>query len=120
MMIIRTLMKDTIAVAGFIVFSASSTSRDGKQSLLLKAFEDIKSTVYVYVKSVKDFSSESMSLVPATHYVYTPLNQLKSGTIVNVYGVVKFFKPPYLSKGTEETLHLSAVKPSNSPYSAQP
>ncbi|TKC36587.1 hypothetical protein EI555_014756, partial [Monodon monoceros] len=43
----------------------------------------------VYVKSV-----------PATHYVYTPLNQLKSGMIVNVYGVVKFFKPPYLSKGT--------------------
>ncbi|KAI2547721.1 protection of telomeres 1 [Homo sapiens] len=41
-----------------------------------------------------------MSLVPATNYIYTPLNQLKGGTIVNVYGVVKFFKPPYLSKGT--------------------
>ncbi|KAB0376120.1 hypothetical protein FD755_012763, partial [Muntiacus reevesi] len=37
---------------------------------------------------------------PATHYVYTPLNQLKGGMIVNVYGVVKFFKPPYLSRGT--------------------
>ncbi|XP_023495366.1 protection of telomeres protein 1 isoform X1 [Equus przewalskii] len=104
---------DTIAVAGFIVFSASSTSRDGKQSLLLKAFEDIKSTVYVYVKSVKDFSSESMSLVPATHYVYTPLNQLKSGTIVNVYGVVKFFKPPYLSKGTDYCSVVTIVDQTN-------
>ncbi|XP_057406322.1 protection of telomeres protein 1 isoform X2 [Balaenoptera acutorostrata] len=93
---------DTIAVAGFVILSASSsTSRDGKLCLFLKASEDFKSTVYVYVKSVRDFSTESMSLVPATHYVYTPLNQLKSGMIVNVYGVVKFFKPPYLSKGTD-------------------
>ncbi|XP_059964503.1 protection of telomeres protein 1 [Mesoplodon densirostris] len=93
---------DTIAVAGFVILStSSSTSRDGKRCLFLKASEDFKSTVYVYVKSVRDFSTESMSLVSATHYVYTPLNQLKSGMIVNVYGVVKFFKPPYLSKGTD-------------------
>ncbi|XP_031311154.2 protection of telomeres protein 1 isoform X1 [Camelus dromedarius] len=92
---------DTIAVAGFVVLTASaSTSRDSKHCLFLKASEDFRSTVYVYVKCVRDFSTESMSLVQATHYVYTPLNQLKSGMIVNVYGVVKFFKPPYLSKGT--------------------
>ncbi|MEJ1280855.1 hypothetical protein NN561_011802 [Cricetulus griseus] len=41
-----------------------------------------------------------MSLVPVTPYTYTPLNLLKEGAIVNVYAVVKFFKPPYLSKGT--------------------
>ncbi|XP_054979629.1 protection of telomeres protein 1 isoform X2 [Sorex araneus] len=69
--------------------------------LILKAFEDLPSTVYVYVKAVKDFSTELMSLIPSPHYVYTPLNQLKGGNIVNVYGVVKFFKPPYLSKGTD-------------------
>ena len=40
------LMQDTIAVAGFIVLS-SSTSRDGKHCLVLKAFEDFNSTVYV-------------------------------------------------------------------------
>ncbi|KAB0342278.1 hypothetical protein FD754_019204, partial [Muntiacus muntjak] len=44
---------------------------------------------------------------PATHYVYTPLNQLKGGMIVNVYGVVKFFKPPYLSRGTAPSVLLS-------------
>ncbi|XP_034527295.1 protection of telomeres protein 1 isoform X3 [Ailuropoda melanoleuca] len=105
---------DTIAVAGFTVLSASSsTSRDGKHCLLLKAFEDFKSTVYVYVKSVRDFSAESMSLVPTTHYIYTPLNQLKGGTIVNVYGVVKFFKPPYLSKGTDYCSVVTIVDQTN-------
>ncbi|XP_073755255.1 protection of telomeres protein 1 isoform X4 [Callorhinus ursinus] len=105
---------DTIAVAGFTVLSASSsTSRDGKHCLFLKAFEDFRSTVYVYVKSVRDFSAESMSLVPATHYIYTPLNQLKGGTIVNVYGVVKFFKPPYLSKGTDYCSVVTIVDQTN-------
>ncbi|XP_005402401.1 PREDICTED: protection of telomeres protein 1 [Chinchilla lanigera] len=42
-----------------------------------------------------------MSSVSVANYTYTPLNQLKGGTVVNVYGVVKFFKPPYLSKGTD-------------------
>uniref|UniRef100_A0ABI7W0H0 Protection of telomeres protein 1 n=1 Tax=Felis catus TaxID=9685 RepID=A0ABI7W0H0_FELCA len=105
---------DTIAVAGFSVLSASSsTGRDGKHCLFLKAFEDFRSTVYVYVKSVRDFSTESMSLVPTTHYIYTPLNQLKGGTIVNVYGVVKFFKPPYLSKGTDYCSVVTIVDQTN-------
>ncbi|XP_049987232.1 protection of telomeres protein 1-like isoform X1 [Alexandromys fortis] len=42
-----------------------------------------------------------MSLVPLAPYTYTPLNLLKDGAVVNVCGVVKFFKPPYLSKGTD-------------------
>ncbi|XP_039095629.1 protection of telomeres protein 1 isoform X2 [Hyaena hyaena] len=105
---------DTIAVAGFTVLSASSsTSRDGKHCLFLKAFEDFRSTVYVYVKSVRDFSTESMTLVPTAHYIYTPLNQLKGGTIVNVYGVVKFFKPPYLSKGTDYCSVVTIVDQTN-------
>ncbi|XP_062955933.1 protection of telomeres protein 1 isoform X1 [Cynocephalus volans] len=54
-----------------------------------------------------------MSLVPATNYIYTPLNQLKGGTIVNVYGVVKFFKPPYLSKGTDYCSVVTIVDQTN-------
>lgn len=42
-----------------------------------------------------------MSSAPVAPYTYTPLNLLKQGTVVNVCGVVKFFKPPYLSKGTD-------------------
>lgn len=41
-------IQDTIAVAGFIVLS-SSTNRDGEHCLVLKAFEDLSSTVYVSV-----------------------------------------------------------------------
>lgn len=105
---------DTVAIAGFIVSSpSSSTSQGEKHNLVLKAFEDLQSTVYVFIKSVRDFSAESMSLIPATHYVYTPLNQLKSGMIVNVYGVVKFFKPPYLSKGTDYCSVITIVDQTN-------
>nr|XP_045016840.1 protection of telomeres protein 1 isoform X3 [Jaculus jaculus] len=54
-----------------------------------------------------------MSLVPVTSYIYTPLNQLKGGTVVNVYGVVKFFKPPYLSKGTDYCSVVTIVDQTN-------
>ncbi|KAM6202267.1 protection of telomeres protein 1 [Rhynchocyon petersi] len=103
---------DTVAVARFVVLSGSE-SRDGKNCILLKAFEGLRSTVYVYVKSVRDFSAESMSLVPATNYTYTPLSQLKDGMVVNVYGVVKFFKPPYLSKGTDYCSVVTIVDQTN-------
>nr|XP_010341741.1 protection of telomeres protein 1 isoform X2 [Saimiri boliviensis boliviensis] len=62
---------------------------------------------------VRDLSTESMSLVPTTNYIYTPLNQLKGGTVVNVYGVVKFFKPPYLSKGTDYCTVVTIVDQTN-------
>ncbi|XP_069927384.1 protection of telomeres protein 1 isoform X10 [Oryctolagus cuniculus] len=88
-------------------------SRDGKCGIFLKTLEDYKSAVYVYTKPLRDFSTESMSLIPATHYIYTPLNQLKGGTIVNVYGVVKFFKPPYLSKGTDYCSVVTIVDQTN-------
>ncbi|OBS81936.1 hypothetical protein A6R68_24076 [Neotoma lepida] len=52
-------------------------------------------------KSIRGFSTETMSLVPVAPYTYTPLNLLKDGTVVNVCGIVKFFKPPYLSRGTD-------------------
>lgn len=104
---------DTIAVAGFIVLSSPTTSKDGEHCLFLKALEDFKSTVYVYVKAVIHFSTELMSLVPATRYTYTPLNELKGGMVVNVYGVVKFFKPPYLSKGTDYCSVVTIVDQTN-------
>ncbi|XP_038203545.1 protection of telomeres protein 1-like isoform X3 [Arvicola amphibius] len=50
-----------------------------------------------------------MSLVPVAPYTYTPLNLLKDGTVVNVCGVVKFFKPPYLSKGTDKLQNLHTI-----------
>ncbi|XP_068132471.1 protection of telomeres protein 1 isoform X2 [Hyperolius riggenbachi] len=37
----------------------------------------------------------------AQKYVYTPLDQLKQGSVVNVYGAVTFFIPPFHSKGPD-------------------
>ncbi|XP_052029274.1 protection of telomeres protein 1 isoform X1 [Apodemus sylvaticus] len=54
-----------------------------------------------------------MSLVPVTPYTYTPLNLLKEGAIANVYGVVKFFKPPYVSKGTDYCSVVTIVDQTN-------
>nr|XP_048286033.1 protection of telomeres protein 1-like [Myodes glareolus]XP_048286034.1 protection of telomeres protein 1-like [Myodes glareolus]XP_048286035.1 protection of telomeres protein 1-like [Myodes glareolus]XP_048286036.1 protection of telomeres protein 1-like [Myodes glareolus]XP_048286037.1 protection of telomeres protein 1-like [Myodes glareolus] len=54
-----------------------------------------------------------MSLVPIAPYTYTPLNLLKDGTVVNVCGVVKFFKPPYLSKGTDYCSVVTIVDQTN-------
>ncbi|XP_045144777.1 protection of telomeres protein 1 isoform X2 [Echinops telfairi] len=80
-----------------------------------KLAKDCADVLYkgVYVKSTSTFLAESMSLVPATKYTYTPLNQLKDGTVVNVYGVVKFFKPPYLSKGTDYCSVVTIVDQTN-------
>ncbi|XP_074049887.1 protection of telomeres protein 1 isoform X2 [Macrotis lagotis] len=60
-----------------------------------------ESTVYVYVKYNTVSSAEPMCLSVTPKYTYTPLNQLKHGSVVNVYGAVKFFKPPYQSRGTD-------------------
>ncbi|XP_075002819.1 protection of telomeres protein 1 isoform X5 [Calonectris borealis] len=58
-------------------------------------------------------ASETASVSVAPKYVYTPLNHLKDGTIVNLYGVVKFFKPPYVSKGTDYCSVVTLVDPTN-------
>ncbi|XP_051007807.1 protection of telomeres protein 1 [Acomys russatus] len=67
----------------------------------------------VFDESVRGFSTEAMSLAPVPPYTYTPLNLLKEGAIVNVYGVVKFFKPPYLSKGTDYCSVVTIVDQTN-------
>ncbi|KAK7891169.1 hypothetical protein WMY93_023132 [Mugilogobius chulae] len=50
--------------------------------------------------------------VKRTKYIYTRLDDLKDGTIVNVYGVVTFFKQPYKSNGRD---YFSSVKSPTSP-----
>ncbi|XP_069832789.1 protection of telomeres protein 1 isoform X2 [Dendropsophus ebraccatus] len=50
---------------------------------------------------------------PAQKYVYTSLDQLKEGTVANVFGVVTFFKLPYRSKGTDFCCVIVIVDQSN-------
>ncbi|CAH6780119.1 Pot1b [Phodopus roborovskii] len=54
-----------------------------------------------------------MASGPVAPYTYTPLNLLKDGTVVNVCGVVKFFKPPYLSRGTDYCSVVTIVDQTN-------
>ncbi|XP_063998440.1 protection of telomeres protein 1 isoform X3 [Pogoniulus pusillus] len=67
----------------------------------------------IYANQKRMVASETLSMPVAPKYVYTSLNQLKDGTIVNLYGVVKFFKPPYVSKGTDYCSVVTLVDPSN-------
>ncbi|NWR31369.1 POTE1 protein, partial [Tachuris rubrigastra] len=90
---------DTFIVAGFKVIKSPTASEDGRHGCHLEVSEEAGSAIYV------------SSIAPK--YVYTPLNQLKDGTIVNLYGVVKFFKPPYVSKGTDYCSVVTLVDPSN-------
>ncbi|XP_072178113.1 uncharacterized protein [Diadema setosum] len=45
-------------------------------------------------------------------YTYTPLAEVKEANSIDVYGVVKFFKPPYKTKGPDYCMLLTIVDPS--------
>ncbi|XP_009072587.1 PREDICTED: protection of telomeres protein 1 [Acanthisitta chloris] len=104
---------DIFVVAGFKVNNSPTAREDGRHRCHLEVSEEAGSAIYIYTKSRKTAASETASMFVAPKYVYTPLNHLKDGTIVNLYGVVKFFKPPYISKGTDYCSVVTLVDPSN-------
>ncbi|KAM6425170.1 protection of telomeres protein 1 [Rhynochetos jubatus] len=103
---------DTVAVAGFKLAKSPSAREDGRHSCHLEVSEEAGSALYIYTNQ-RTASSETASVCVAPKYVYTSLNHLKDGTVVNLYGVVKFFKPPYVSKGTDYCSVVTLVDPSN-------
>ncbi|KAM9388818.1 protection of telomeres protein 1 [Phaethornis superciliosus] len=104
---------DTFVVAGFKLGKSPTAREDGRHDCHVKVSEEAGSTIYIYTTSKKLAASETASLSVAPKYMYTPLNDLKDGTVVNLYGIVKFFKPPYLSKGTDYCSVVTLVDPSN-------
>ncbi|NXG21180.1 POTE1 protein, partial [Grallaria varia] len=110
---------DTFIVAGFKVIKSPTARDDGRHVCHLEVSEEAGSTIYyVQTKMLQIIlpcssgnNQDTFSVAPK--YVYTPLNRLKDGTIVNLYGVVKFFKPPYVSKGTDYCSVVTLVDPSN-------
>ncbi|MEQ2239743.1 hypothetical protein ILYODFUR_007595, partial [Ilyodon furcidens] len=46
-------------------------------------------------------SAEDSKMVKAPKYTYVRLDELKNESVVNVYGVVVFFKQPFKSRGTD-------------------
>nr|XP_056703040.1 protection of telomeres protein 1 [Euleptes europaea] len=90
---------DTMVVAGFNV--AKSASEDDRHCCQLEMADEAGSSIYICPKSPRTAAASETAISVAPKYTYTPLNQLKGGTVVNLYGVVKFFKPPYVSRGTD-------------------
>ncbi|XP_030309502.1 protection of telomeres protein 1 [Calypte anna] len=104
---------DTFVVAGFKLEKSPTAREDGRHDCHLKLSEEAGSTIFIYTTSKKPAASKTASLSVAPKYLYTPLNDLKDGTVVNLYGIVKFFKPPYVSKGTDYCSVVTLVDPSN-------
>ncbi|XP_052523726.1 protection of telomeres protein 1 isoform X1 [Tympanuchus pallidicinctus] len=104
---------DTFVVSGFKVTESPTAREDGRHACHLQVSEEAGSAIYICTQpSITPFS-ETTSASVAPKYVYTPLNCLKDGTVVNLYGIVKFFKPPYISKGTDYCSVVTLVDQSN-------
>ncbi|XP_010001691.1 PREDICTED: protection of telomeres protein 1 [Chaetura pelagica] len=104
---------DTLVVAGFKLAKSPTAREDGRHDCHLEMSEEAGSVIYIYTKPKPTAASKTASMSVAPKYVYTPLDHLKDGTIVNLYGIVKFFKPPYVSKGTDYCSVVTLVDPSS-------
>ncbi|XP_005146151.2 protection of telomeres protein 1 [Melopsittacus undulatus] len=104
---------DTIVVAGFKLAKSPTAQEDGRHACHLEVSEESGSAIYIYSQQTRTAPSKPALVSVAPKYVYTPLNRLKDGTVVNLYGIVKFFKPPYISKGTDFCSVVTLMDPSN-------
>uniref|UniRef100_A0A671VFJ7 Protection of telomeres protein 1 n=1 Tax=Sparus aurata TaxID=8175 RepID=A0A671VFJ7_SPAAU len=64
-------------------------------------------------KRSSTLSAEVSRAPKAPKYTYVKLGDLKPGAVVNVYGVVVFFKQPFKSRGTDFCSTLKITDPSN-------
>ncbi|XP_012730403.2 protection of telomeres protein 1 isoform X2 [Fundulus heteroclitus] len=115
---------DVVLASGFIVGKSPTANKDKLHSCnLLLSGDD--ACIYVSKQKPPDprcqLASKRSSLscpedprsVKAPKYTYVRLDQLKTGTIVNVYGVVTFFKQPFKSRGTDYCSSLKITDQSN-------
>ncbi|XP_044279315.1 protection of telomeres protein 1 isoform X2 [Varanus komodoensis] len=99
-------------VTGFSL--AESNSENDKHCCQLEVSDEAGSIIYISSRSSRTAAgSETVAMPVSPKYTYTPLNRLKGGTVVNVYGAVKFFKPPYICKGTDFCSVITIVDQSN-------
>ncbi|KAJ1104989.1 hypothetical protein NDU88_002397 [Pleurodeles waltl] len=96
----RVHIGDSLAITGFKIVRSPSGNKDGRYYCQLELDDESASSVYI-CKSEDALAEQAESTGPKQKYIYTPLDQLKKNTVVNVFGVVTFFKPPLCSKGTD-------------------
>ncbi|PWA19917.1 hypothetical protein CCH79_00016550 [Gambusia affinis] len=104
--------RDVLWVSGFSVGKSPTSNKDKLHPCnLLLSGED--ACIYVFKQRPPEprspLASRGCSLTPAEdlrtprapRYTYVRLNELKYMAVVNVYGVVVFFKQPFKSRGTD-------------------
>ncbi|XP_069483941.1 protection of telomeres protein 1 [Ambystoma mexicanum] len=104
---------DLLAITGFKCSESPSASKDGRHPFQMELQEENAPTVYVYVKAQTTTFMLTEPSVPKPGYAYTPLSKLQVGTIVNVFAVVKHFKAPFRTKGTDYCSAVTIVDPSD-------
>ncbi|XP_016145812.1 protection of telomeres protein 1 [Sinocyclocheilus grahami] len=87
---------DVVLLADFTIKKSPSFLRDKLHPCQLEM--DGKDDCVYVCPSAKPSHGPSSS---EAKYTYVPLNNLKPKTVVNVYGVVTFFKQPFPSKGSD-------------------
>uniref|UniRef100_A0A8C9TBA3 Protection of telomeres protein 1 n=1 Tax=Scleropages formosus TaxID=113540 RepID=A0A8C9TBA3_SCLFO len=86
--------EDVVVLTGFTIGRSPTAIKDGLHSCYLQL---AGGEAHVYSLS----PSVIVTVNPKPKYTYTPLKDLKPGMIVNIYGVVTFFKQPFRTKGTD-------------------
>ncbi|KPP77294.1 protection of telomeres protein 1-like [Scleropages formosus] len=104
--------EDVVVLTGFTIGRSPTAIKDGLHSCYLQLAGG-EAHVYVFPGSTptpglttststnSTGTTVSTSENPKPKYTYTPLKDLKPGMIVNIYGVVTFFKQPFRTKGTD-------------------
>ncbi|XP_060743071.1 protection of telomeres protein 1 [Tachysurus vachellii] len=88
---------DIVLLSGFTISKSPTEQTDRLHPCLLE-MRSIDACVHVY----SSFVSAGPAVVSSeSRYTYVPLSELKPSRIVNVYGVVTFFKQPFPTKGTD-------------------
>nr|XP_033489962.1 protection of telomeres protein 1 [Epinephelus lanceolatus]XP_033489963.1 protection of telomeres protein 1 [Epinephelus lanceolatus] len=116
---------DVVVASGFTVGKSPTVSSDKLHPCnLLLSGDD----AYIYVsrlppspgprsplafKRSSALSAEVSRTTKAPKYTYVRLCDLKAGSVVNVYGVVVFFKQPFKSRGTDFCSSLKITDQSN-------
>uniref|UniRef100_A0A8C2JE87 Protection of telomeres protein 1 n=1 Tax=Cyprinus carpio TaxID=7962 RepID=A0A8C2JE87_CYPCA len=85
---------DVVLLADFTIKKSPSFLRDKLHPCQLE-MDGKDDFVYVSVICLH------FKILSIAKYTYVPLNDLKPRTVVNVYGVVTFFKQPFPSKGSD-------------------
>uniref|UniRef100_A0A673B528 Protection of telomeres protein 1 n=1 Tax=Sphaeramia orbicularis TaxID=375764 RepID=A0A673B528_9TELE len=98
----RVFLQDVVLASGFAVSKSPTVNKDKLHPCnLLLSGDD--ACIYVSVSRTKK----------APKYTYVRLDDLKPNTTVNVYGVVVFFKQPYMSRGTDFCSNMKITDQSN-------